>query len=995
MSFIVNYIGILVALLGLPIILIAILGRKKISRRWLISLIVTGVLLIIIGIYSQTRHFSSGEMDNIHTYVSLSYLEQSDTDAAVFHLRKVEKESWGYLSTYAILEKERNSNVDARLRYDSAKGLATSDEQKRATEFVNYVSPDNSEATNLAINSVRNAMEISEREIREAERLYSSETGYEYYDEGDGSASSIEERLKQTINLALRGGSYYNAVSSAAELANTNPSDENMLLLAETVAESVYAGEYLNDSYFNPANFSYTSDYAYSDSEMNNDMADYDNNTGDLWGLGSEDEENFNEESDFNMWNSQGENPDYSETEYDDPERASLQKQIQEYDSEITTIDSQLNYTENESKKKELTEERAEKNTEREALQNSSNYLYAERALNSIANQHSMRAEVVRARLRYSMKQYEEAINTLMDADKSIWAKLNPDPQIEAGIESLRSTYESDGMTSLESPSFKDKLMDLLSQGTPDMIGIATSPMSKDFSQYIVYGQKKYGDKLYVSNLNLEGFPNISVTLGGNEETIAALKEDSELVVKDTHKPVEYSIRDLNNDESSEKFSICAVVDESGSMGGSPSEDLKEALHGFVDALNPDVEIGIIGFENMYREISPLKASRSVTLSNISEIHASGGTNITAGIEGAMTQLETAFGRKTIYLMTDGQSDINMDVVNEAATRGIIINTIGFGDVNDELLREIAEATGGQYIHADSSDELIHIYLSLVGSIGTEIVVSYRVEDADLKEGRYFFIRSPKAKASIHCDYSLEEETTSIPVSLNSVYPAFISQESLESYREDNRQFDIVLEGTGLDQIKEVTIGGQKAVINTEQETDGSKLLLQINPTLNAGNQTIVLTDNKGDSKTFEDFLYVGAELERRYVFQIGELYLEPQHTIVMGNRIILQETEIGDEDPDNRSNNKTLSARSEGLILMDADSETISEIGRNELAEEDRYKPVHIRLNNGSSLQGTGLIHLNSNDYGMTSSDSRSDIIASGSYTIEYDQKQGKIRQK
>ena len=43
--------------------------------------------------------------------------------------------------------------------------------------------------------------------------------------------------------------------------------------------------------------------------------------------------------------------------------------------------------------------------------------------------------------------------------------------------------------------------------------------------------------------------------------------------------------------------------------------------------------------------------------------------------------------------MTDGQSDIDMGVVQEAAAEHITIFTIGFGDVNDELLQSIADQT--------------------------------------------------------------------------------------------------------------------------------------------------------------------------------------------------------------------------------------------------------------------------------------------------------------
>ena len=57
---------------------------------------------------------------------------------------------------------------------------------------------------------------------------------------------------------------------------------------------------------------------------------------------------------------------------------------------------------------------------------------------------------------------------------------------------------------------------------------------------------------------------------------------------------------------------------------------------------------------------------------------------------------------KTIYLITDGkpsESDQAMlTIANRARSKGVVINTIGIGeDQNQSLLRQIAQITGGVY----------------------------------------------------------------------------------------------------------------------------------------------------------------------------------------------------------------------------------------------------------------------------------------------------------
>ena len=97
------------------------------------------------------------------------------------------------------------------------------------------------------------------------------------------------------------------------------------------------------------------------------------------------------------------------------------------------------------------------------------------------------------------------------------------------------------------------------------------------------------------------------------------------------------------------------------------------------------------------------------------ELVANGGTNISAGLEQALAVLGRADGARTVLLMTDGQSSLDMGVVQQLAAQGIVVHTIGFGQVDDNLLQTIADATGGQYIRADSSSELENVYASLVG----------------------------------------------------------------------------------------------------------------------------------------------------------------------------------------------------------------------------------------------------------------------------------------
>lgn len=83
-----------------------------------------------------------------------------------------------------------------------------------------------------------------------------------------------------------------------------------------------------------------------------------------------------------------------------------------------------------------------------------------------------------------------------------------------------------------------------------------------------------------------------------------------------------------------------------------------------------------------------------------------------------------ADSEKMILLVSDGESIINSTTLNAAISNDIKINTVYIGGQNNnELLRSIAEQTGGQYFKAVTADELIDIY--------SEIIVDQRIDSTD------------------------------------------------------------------------------------------------------------------------------------------------------------------------------------------------------------------------------------------------------------------------
>ncbi len=169
---------------------------------------------------------------------------------------------------------------------------------------------------------------------------------------------------------------------------------------------------------------------------------------------------------------------------------------------------------------------------------------------------------------------------------------------------------------------------------------------------------------------------------------------------------------------------ISLVFDVSGSMsstlatGESKLEAAKQAAEVIVSTTeswsknNEGVYgVGIIMFESSATTVSVPHIDYKYLKDCIETLNDGGGTNIASGINMGISQLGAVkSSNKVMILMTDGQdSSSSVKAAEDAKANNIKIYTIGFGnDVNESILKQIAETTGGEYKYANT-DNIIGI----------------------------------------------------------------------------------------------------------------------------------------------------------------------------------------------------------------------------------------------------------------------------------------------
>ena len=200
-------------------------------------------------------------------------------------------------------------------------------------------------------------------------------------------------------------------------------------------------------------------------------------------------------------------------------------------------------------------------------------------------------------------------------------------------------------------------------------------------------------------------------------------------------------------------ISVSLVMDYSGSITDIPEaqSDMEEAAADFVDQLGADDEAEIVKFAT---EIEVVQGFTSVNnlLTNAIFNPVDVGRETTLydaawqAVDDTALRLKT---RKAVIIVSDGEdgngnpisSNSISEVINHANDKGVPLFTVGLGNINDAVLEQMANDTGGQFFDSATSDNLGNIYsqiakvlfenqyiLTYVSELGTGVTANLTIE---------------------------------------------------------------------------------------------------------------------------------------------------------------------------------------------------------------------------------------------------------------------------
>jgi Ca-activated chloride channel family protein len=179
-------------------------------------------------------------------------------------------------------------------------------------------------------------------------------------------------------------------------------------------------------------------------------------------------------------------------------------------------------------------------------------------------------------------------------------------------------------------------------------------------------------------------------------------------------------------------LNISLVLDKSGSMEGAKIKSLRQAAKNAIDLLDADDQVSVIAFSDRVFTIAPSTpaADKDKLKHQIDRIRDGGGTAMSGGMRRGMSELEKNLSPDRLsrmLLLTDGQTfgdeEQCVELGTEMGTKEIVIQALGLGeDWNEDLLDQVAEASGGGADFIETADEISDYFQAAVKRMQATVV---------------------------------------------------------------------------------------------------------------------------------------------------------------------------------------------------------------------------------------------------------------------------------
>jgi VWFA-related protein len=191
-----------------------------------------------------------------------------------------------------------------------------------------------------------------------------------------------------------------------------------------------------------------------------------------------------------------------------------------------------------------------------------------------------------------------------------------------------------------------------------------------------------------------------------------------------------------------------------------------------VDIMRPGARTTLLPFSTAVERPEPFSDDKAALKGRINRLQADGGTLLYDATYDALMTLQAARpeGKRAVVVLTDGVDEAPgsrhrvEEIIDEAKRAGVPLYMLGLGrpgEVNEAVMRRVADATGGKYFHASNQQELFNVFESLSIDLHDD-----GIDEASLRKlaeetgGKYYPARDVSKLRVIYEELADELQTT-------------------------------------------------------------------------------------------------------------------------------------------------------------------------------------------------------------------------------------------
>jgi tight adherence protein B len=230
---------------------------------------------------------------------------------------------------------------------------------------------------------------------------------------------------------------------------------------------------------------------------------------------------------------------------------------------------------------------------------------------------------------------------------------------------------------------------------------------------------------LDITSIDVAAYPTVTAVvtaptgLAGVDYTADAFE------VLENGEPVDASVERIPTNT----LEVILVFDTSGSMQGAPLAAAKDAAEEFLDAMPPEVRVGIVGFGPSPALLAAPTADRASLVVQLDNLTADGETALYDAVLQATSQFSPEVGDRAVVLLSDGGDTASGADLGqaEAAASSATVNVIELvtPESNRAALEQLAAAGGGTVSSVSDPAALADLYQATAQALVNRYRVTY------------------------------------------------------------------------------------------------------------------------------------------------------------------------------------------------------------------------------------------------------------------------------